>query len=255
MSSEHRFGYEWDKYSWVSDNYEKQFLNWTHPLTPQDWKGKRVLDVGCGMGRNSLWPLTWGAASVEAFDYDERSVERARKTLAAYPKANVQFSSVYDITWANEFDVAFSIGVIHHLRDPKHALTNMVTALKPGGTLLIWVYGYEGNEWIVRYVDPVRIHITSKLPLSVVHLLSYFCSIPLYLFVKIFKGPSNYFAQLATFDFWHVHSIVFDQLIPDIAHYWKKEEVEALVAGLPLRDVSVTPPPNNSGWILRGIKE
>lgn len=255
MSSSQRFGYEWNKYSWVTEDYERQFLNWTSPLTSSDWKGKRVLDAGCGMGRNSFWPMKWGASSLVAFDFDERSVSRAQETLKDFSTAQVQFKSIYDIAWENEFDIAFSIGVIHHLKDPKLALANMVTALKPGGTLLIWVYGYEGNEWIVRYVDPVRIHITSKLPLPLVHFLSYFCSIPLYAFIKIFKGPSKYFAQLATFNFWHVHSIVFDQLIPDVANYWKKEEVLSLVEGLSLSGVTVVPPPNNSGWILTGSKE
>jgi SAM-dependent methyltransferase len=255
MSSQNRFGYEWNKYSWIAENYEKQFLNWTHPLTPDDWKGKRVLDVGCGMGRNSYWPLVWGADSVLAFDYDERTVARARETLKPFQNAEVRFMSAYDMVFENEFDVAFSIGVIHHLIDPERVLANMVTALKPGGRLLIWVYGYEGNEWIVRHVNPVRIHITSKLPVALVHLLSYFCSIPLYLFVKIFKGPSDYLKQLSTFNFWHVHSIVFDQLIPDIAHYWKREEVMAFMETLPLTDVTVSAPPNNSGWIATGIKK
>lgn len=255
MSSENRFGYEWDKYSWVTENYEKQFLNWTHPMQPNDWVNKKVLDAGCGMGRNSLWPMKWGAAHVTAFDHDERSVEKARLTLSDYEDdTTVLFKSIYELDWKDEFDIAFSIGVIHHLKDPQHALLNMVNALKPGGKLLVWVYGYEGNEWIVRYVNPVRIHITSKLPLWLVHLLSYFCSVPLYAFVKICNGPSKYFKQLATFDFWHVHSIVFDQLIPDVANYWKKEEVMSLVAGLPLDSVSVTPPPNNSGWILTAVK-
>lgn len=255
MSSSQRFGYEWDKYSWITEDYEKQFLNWTSPLTPSDWKGKRILDAGCGMGRNSYWPMKWGASSLVAFDFDERSVSRAKETLKDFSNAQVQFKSIYDISWKDEFDVAFSIGVIHHLKDPKLALKNMVSALKPGGKLLIWVYGYEGNEWIVRYVNPVRIHITSKLPLPLVHFLSYFCSIPLYTFVKIFKGPSKYFAQLATFNFWHVHSIVFDQLIPDVANYWKKEEVVALIEGLVLDSVSITSPVNNSGWILRATKK
>ncbi len=254
MSSQNRFGYEWDKYSWVDENYEGQFRNWTNPMTPDDWKGKRILDVGCGMGRNSFWPMKWGATSGIAFDYDERSVARAKETLKDFPSSQVLFKSVYEIDWKDEFDIAFSIGVIHHLKDPKLAVKNMVTALKPGGKLLIWVYGYEGNEWIVKYVDPVRLSITSKLPPPVVHFLSYFCSIPLFLFVKIFRGPSGYLKQLSTFDLWHIHSIVFDQLIPDVANYWKKDEVLALTEGLTLKDISVIAPPNNSGWILTATK-
>lgn len=254
MSSQNRFGYEWNKYSWVTDDYEKQFLNWTSPMQSREWEGKKVLDVGCGMGRNSFWAMKFGASSITAFDFDERSVERAKETLKEHPTAAVLFKSVYDITWENEFDITFSIGVIHHLKDPKLALSNMVKSLKPGGKILVWVYGYEGNEWIVKYVDPVRINITSKLPVGLVHFLAYFCSVPLYLFVKILKGPSAYLKQLSTFSFWHVHSIVFDQLIPDIANYWKKEDVLALAGDLSLSGISVSAPPNGSGWILMGTK-
>ena len=239
----------------MSEKYEDQFLNWTSPLTPDFWKGKRVLDAGCGMGRNSYWPLKWGAHSLLAFDFDERSVARTKETLAEFANAEVRYKSIFEIDWSNEFDVAFSIGVIHHLEDPREALARMVTALKPGGKLVVWVYSFEGNEWIVRYVNPVRIHLTSRLPPAVVHVLAYVCSAPLYLFAKIRRGPSAYLAQLATFDFWHVHSIVFDQLIPDIAHYWKRDEVRALVAGLPLTEVSVEAPPNNLGWILTATKQ
>ena len=254
MSSQDRFGYEWDKYSWVSESYEGQFRNWTNPLTPEDWKGKRVLDAGCGMGRNSYWPMKWGASAVTAFDFDERSVARAQQTLKEFPAANVLFKSIYNIDWKNEFDIALSIGVIHHLTDPKLALKNIVGALRSGGKLHVWVYGYEGNEWIVKFVDPVRIHFTSKLPPALVHFIAYFCSVPLYVFVKLFRGPSGYLKQLSTFDLWHVHSIVFDQLIPDVANYWRREEVEALADGLPLADIGVEAPPNNSGWILRATK-
>ncbi|OGZ06927.1 MAG: hypothetical protein A3C93_04555 [Candidatus Lloydbacteria bacterium RIFCSPHIGHO2_02_FULL_54_17] len=255
MSSHDRFGYEWDKYSQMTDRYERQFRNWTfYPVTPDDWKGKRVLDAGCGMGRNSYWPMKWGAASLVAFDFDERSVLRAKETLKEFPNAEIHLKSIYDIDWKDEFDIAFSIGVIHHLKEPELALKNLVNSLKPAGLLLVWVYSYEGNEWIVRFVDPIRKNITSKLPVSLVHLLSYFCSIPLFLFVKIFRGPTKYLEQLALFDFWHVHSIVFDQLLPDVANYWKKDEVLALVSGLSLVDVVVTSPPNRSGWILSAKK-
>lgn len=254
MASEQRFGFEWNKYSKLDPQYENQFKNWTYPLDSSFWQGKMVLDAGCGMGRNSYWPLKYGSSLVTSFDFDKRSVEAAKRTLAEFDKKEIIFSSVYDITWENKYDVVFSIGVIHHLADPKQALKNLVKALKPGGRLLIWVYSYEGNEWITKLVDPVRINITSKLPVRLVHFLSYFVSIPLWLFVKIFRGPSSYLKQLATFKFWHLHSIVFDQLIPTIANYWKKEEVEALLSEVGLSNFEVHNPPNKSGWIGIGVK-
>lgn len=254
MSSSQRFGYEWDKYAAMTPEYEAQFRNWTSPLQPDDWKGKSALDAGCGMGRNSYWPLKWGASFLTAFDYDERSVARAKETLKEFNNVQVVYESIYDIEWEEEFDVVFSIGVIHHLANPKAALASLVRALKPGGVLLIWVYSYEGNEWIVRFVDPVRKNITSRLPLPLVHALSYLCSVPLFLFVRLFRGPTGYFKQLSTFHFWHLHSIVFDQLIPDVANYWKKSEVASLAVGLPLQDVVVEAPPNKMGWIMRARK-
>lgn len=254
MASEERFGYEWDNYSWVTPDYERQFRNWTHPLQPADWAGKRFMDAGCGMGRNSYWPMKWGAASCIAFDNDERSLARAGTTLKDFPTAKVERHNIHQLPWHNEFDIAFSIGVIHHLEDPKAALVGMVNSLKSGGALLIWVYSYEDNKWIVRYVDPVRKHLTSKLPLPLVHFLAYFCSIPLYLAVQIGVLSGPYYKQIKGFSLWHIHAMVFDQLIPTIAHYWKKEEVRALTQHLPLTDVTVTATPEGTGWILTGKK-
>lgn len=254
MASSERFGYEWEKYSFMDSKYELQFKNWTGPFSESDFKNKMVLDAGCGMGRNSYWVLKYGAKKLMAFDLDRRSVEKAKKTLSEFKNAKVMLRSIYDLEWENEFDIAFSIGVIHHLKDPVLALKNMLKALKKGGKILIWVYSYEGNEWITKLVNPVRKNITSKLPVGLVHFLSYFCSIPLYIFVKIFKGPSLYLKQLSTFSFWHLHSIVFDQLIPEVANYWSKEEVKALVNELPVHNVKVEAPKNNSGWILTATK-
>jgi len=250
MSSEARFGYEWNKYSALDSNYENQFMNWIFPLGVDFFKGKKVLDAGCGMGRNSFWALKWGAGNLTAFDFDRRSVEAAKKNLAEFVNARILYKSIYEIDWQNEFDVAFSIGVIHHLKEPEKALKKLTEALKPGGTLLIWVYSYEGSEWIKKYINPLRINLTSKLPLPIVHVLSYFCSVPLWLFVKIFKGPGDYFKQLATFKFWHVQSIVFDQLIPEVANYWTKEEVGNLFKELELKDIKINRPPNNCGWTI-----
>jgi SAM-dependent methyltransferase len=251
MSSEHRFGYEWDTYSYMYPAYRAQFINWIGPLTPKDFNGKSVLDAGCGMGRNSFWALKFGADRLVAFDYDMRSVDRTKRNLAEFKNAEVIYNSIYEIPWEREFDIAFSIGVIHHLKDPKRGVINLVRSLKPGGTLFLWVYSYKGAEWIVHYIDPIRKNITSWLPVGVVHVLSYACSVPLWTFIKLTGGmKSAYLRQLAGFTFLHVHSIVFDQLIPDVANYWKKEEVQELLAGLPLTNVYIEPPANGNGWTV-----
>ena len=255
MSSEKRFGYEWNKYSFMDPAYEGQFRGWIYPLTNEDFKGKIVLDAGCGMGRNSYWPLNWGAEKVISFDYDKRSVEAAQKTLGKFSNSEVIFKSIYEIGWQNKFDIAFSVGVVHHLKNPSLAIDNMIKSLKSGGILLVWVYSLEGNEWIVRFVSPIRKRLTSKLPLTAVHFLSYFCSIPLWFYIKLFNKKNEYLKQLSAFEFWHIHSIVFDQLIPDVANYWSKKEVLELFNKPEVKDLRIIRPQNNCGWTVMGVKK
>lgn len=255
MSSEKRFGYEWDKYQKMDSNYELQFRKWIKPLRPEDFKDKSVLDAGCGMGRNSYWPLKYGAKKLVAFDFDERSVVATKKTLASFDNVQVEFKSIYELSWQDEFDLVFCIGVIHHLEDPKKAIENLIRAIKLEGRILIWVYGYEGNEWIVRLVSPIRKAITSKLPLWLVHFLSYFISVPLWVLVKIFKGPGLYLKQLSDFKLWHIQSIVFDQLIPKIANYWTRDEALNLFTGFDtLKDIQIWHVNNNS-WAVSARKK
>lgn len=253
LGSTERFGYEWSNYSKIIPEYELQFLKWVFPLQKKDFKEKTVLDAGCGIGRNSYWPLQYGAKEVSAFDYDKRTVEVAKNNLSKFKNAKVSFGSIYDLKFKNYFDIAFSIGVIHHLADPKKAVANLVKATKKNGLVLIWVYGYEGNEFIVRYINPIR-KITSKLPLSLVHIITYFFSIPLYFYVKIFPQKRPYLNQLSNFRFWHTHSIVFDQLIPKIANYWKKDEALDFFKGQRLKDIHVYKVNDNS-WTIIGRKK
>jgi len=255
MASQDRFGYEWSRYSSLDPNYEGQFWNWVAPLSAKDFAGKRVIDAGCGMGRNSYWALRAGAKEVLAFDYNESSLDSARKTLAEYKNVKIQFLDIHKIPFENEFDVAMSIGVIHHLEDSALALKGLFKSLVVGGTLVIWVYSKEGYEWVPKYINPIRKHITSKLPLVIVEAVSFVLSIPLYLFVKLAKPRSSYLRQLGSFGLAHIRSIVFDQLIPTIANYWTKEQVKQLFTDSGIKNFNIYRPSNENGWTVVAKKQ
>jgi SAM-dependent methyltransferase len=250
--STRRFGYEWEKYDKIVPLFEEQFLRWIYPLKKEDFKGKRILDCGCGTGRNSHWPLIYGAKKVVCFDFDMKTVESAKRNLRDFKNAKVFYGSIYNIPYENEFDVSFSIGVIHHLEVPKKAIKEMVKATKKNGIVLMWVYGYEGNERILKFLLPLR-KITSRLPVSIVHLISFPLSIPLFFFVKIFKQKNEYLRLLGGFDFRHLHMIIFDQLIPKIANYWKREEVMDLFKGQEIKNIRVYRV-NEKSWTVIGKK-
>jgi SAM-dependent methyltransferase len=252
--SSDRFGYEWAKYREIVSEHEEQFRRWTSHLAPADWRGKWFLDVGCGAGRNSYWAMTYGAAGGKAIDIDARSLEAARENLAQCPGVTVESCSAYEIVERDVYDIAFSIGVIHHLEDPALALARMTQATKPGGKVLIWVYGLENNEWIVRFFNPLRRALFSRLPIGLVHHLSLYPATALWIALRLGMGRIGYFDMLRSISFRHLRSIVFDQMLPTIANYWPRATVEALLADQGLTDIKLTWT-NEMSWSAIGTKK
>src|SRR5712691_2276220 len=248
-----RFGYEWHSYSELRPEYEEQFRRWTAHLQPEDWRGLTFLDVGCGMGRNSYWPALYGAAGGLAIDVDDRSLAAARRTLASFPNVRIEKRSAYEIGCKDEFDLVYSIGVVHHLQHPERALASMVKAAKPGGRVLIWVYGLENNRWIVFLLDPVRKALFSRLPVGFVHHLALYPTALLWLLLRFGFGNIAYFRLLRQFSFRHLRSIVFDQMLPRIAHYWERATVERMMHEQGLRDVRLVWV-NEMSWSAIGTK-
>lgn len=248
-----RFGYSWDHYSNILPEHERQFLRWTAPLTPADWIGKSFIDCGCGIGRNSYWPMRYGAAAGVAIDVDDRTLARARHNLSQFPTVEVRRQSVYEIAEQDTFDIAISIGVIHHLEFPQRAVGRMVRAVKPGGLVLVWLYGRENNGWVVHLFNPLRTAFFSRLPLSWVHALSWPLSAVLWVILRLGLARVEYFRLIREFSFAHLRAIVFDHMIPRIALYYKREDALALLREAGLEDVEAIWV-NEMSWAVSGRK-
>lgn len=248
-----RFGYEWHNYSELFPEYEEQFRGWTALLQPADWRGLTFLDVGCGMGRNPYWAMSYGAAGGLAIDVDERSLAAARRTLNPFPTVRVEKRSAYDIGCHDEFDLVYSIGVIHHLQEPERALAQMVTAAKPGGRVLIWVYGLENNRWLVALLDPLRKALFARLPVALVHHLALYPAVILWLALRLGAARVAYFRLVRQFTFPHLRAMVFDQMLPKIAHYWPRATVERMLHEQGLLDVRLAWV-NEVSWCAMGTK-
>jgi len=247
------FAYEWARYPQIIPQYEKLFRCWTEPLAPEAYRGARVLDAGCGTGRNSHWALKYGAGSVVALDFDPRIVSVARTNLAGEPRAEVRKLSIHDLDAESEFDIALCIGVLHHLEDPRHATKNLVRATRSGGTVLVWVYAREGHTLTKLLLNTVR-RITCRLPPRLLDLLLRPVSALAFVALKSGLSRHPYLENFRGSPAWHVHSVIFDQLVPRISNYWTRSQALTLFEGLPVEDVQIRLV-NRGSWTIWARKQ
>jgi hypothetical protein len=60
------------------------------------------------------------------------------------------------------------------------------------------------------------------------------------LLVRLGLQPIEYFRLIAKFDFAHLRAIVFDQMLPRIAHYWPREVVARMMTEAGLENIRLT---------------
>jgi hypothetical protein len=121
-----------------------------------------------------------------------------------------------------------------------------------------WVYGAESNEWITRFVDPVRTRLTSHLPGPLLSVLSHLPTSAIMLagrtaYRRLALPYAAYIRYIARFPYREIHSIVYDHLTAPVAHYLPRAEVErwyydAGLAGVELRWH------NGNSWAATGTR-
>jgi 2-polyprenyl-3-methyl-5-hydroxy-6-metoxy-1,4-benzoquinol methylase len=104
-----------------------------------DLNGKRVLDIGAGLGESSVYFALRGA-SVTTTDLSPQMVETAVR-LAKLHGANVQgvVSAAESLNVPeNHFDFVYIANTIHHVTSKETLFSQMKKSLKPGGWFFSW---------------------------------------------------------------------------------------------------------------------
>lgn len=120
-----------EQQGWNHNSHYHRFLLKQLPL-----KCKIILDIGCGTGEFSRL-LAKRANKVIAIDLSPNMIEIAKEKSKQYPNIDFQVADV--LQWdfpSEEFDAIISIATVHHLA-VEELLSNLKTALKLGGKLII----------------------------------------------------------------------------------------------------------------------
>lgn len=112
------------------------------------WRGKRVLEIGCGIGTDTI-SFARAGAQVTAVDLTEKSLEVARQRARVFGlddritflQANAERLS--DFVGVEPYDLIYSFGVIHHTPHPDRVLDQIRKFVAPESTVKIMVY----NRW------------------------------------------------------------------------------------------------------------
>jgi SAM-dependent methyltransferase len=110
------------------------------------WAGKRVLEVGCGLGTDTI-NFARAGARVTAVDLSTASLELARKRAEVFGvQDRIQFveanaERLSEFVEPAEYDLVYSFGVIHHTPHPERALDQIRQHFTgPNTTLKMMVY-------------------------------------------------------------------------------------------------------------------
>jgi ubiquinone/menaquinone biosynthesis C-methylase UbiE len=121
------------------------------------FRGKAVLDAGCGGGRNAIAMARLGAADAQGIDIGQQGIVNARERAEGMDNVHFQQASILDIPFEDgRFDLVWCAGVLMITDDEDRALDELTRVLKPGGLLYLLVYADEGMRWpLINILRPI----------------------------------------------------------------------------------------------------
>ncbi len=166
--------WQWEKFS---DDAQWLFAEWIWPNTLAAFRGKTVLDCGCGGGHHLRLIAPTCARAVGV---DLNSVEAARRRTTDLANVSVLEADIAEMDLGQAFDVVYSVGVLHHTDDPDRAFRNIARHCRPGGRVIVWVYSREGNFLNRTVLEWVKRGLFAKLPRRGVYVASWVLTAGLY---------------------------------------------------------------------------
>ena len=153
------FGVEWQKYQFVEGqataSLDNQFSAYFSSIDMKVFNPKSSIaaDFGAGSGR-------WSERICKFFSLlyvlepSDGAIGVLQEKFSNNPKVKlIQEKIGSDSIPHNSLDLAFSLGVLHHLPDTKLAISDICKRIKPGGTFVCYLYyNLENKKALYRFI-------------------------------------------------------------------------------------------------------
>jgi 2-polyprenyl-3-methyl-5-hydroxy-6-metoxy-1,4-benzoquinol methylase len=119
------------------------------------WDGKRVLEIGCGIGTDTI-NFARAGATVTVAELSDASMKLAQQRAEVFGLAdqisfyNGNAEELTSFVPLEPHDLVYSFGVIHHSPHPEQILEQATQYVRPGSTLKVMVY--NRRSWKVLWM-------------------------------------------------------------------------------------------------------
>lgn len=228
------FGYQWHRFREVQldsrngTTESERALEATTGWTEADYHGRLVLDAGVGAGRYAEIAAGKGG-EVVGVDITA-AVDAAFLNIGRRERVHLVQADIFAMPFApGTFDLAYSVGVLHHTPDPRAAFERVAEVVKRGGGFAVYLYHCYGPDH--HAPDLIR-RLTTRLPARVMLALSWL-AVPLYALYRLpFLGrplrfvfpismhPDRRWRWLDTFD-WYSPRYQWKFLYPEVSRWFR----------------------------------
>lgn len=245
------FGYQWTHFVDMVDANRDHFLTYIYPIEPSFFKGKLGLDGACGFGRHTYYACQFGARMV-AVDFSD-AILSAQKILRGREGVYLLKGDLYHLPFRPEsFDFIYCLGALHHLPDPEVGFHGLLSYLKRGAPVFIWVYSKK--RWLINALLEAVRTVTTRLPPGLLKNLSLiFATADYWLFIAPYRTLSCLLGRVgvslwapprvrlyAKFPFRVSHADWFDRLGAPIRFYYDAKDLAGWASRAGLKDVQIS---------------
>jgi SAM-dependent methyltransferase len=185
------------------------------------FRGKEVLDAGCGNGRWTYGFLQLGA-SVTALDASQAACTAIQRTFEKKQRLSVVQANLLSLPneiTERQFDLVFSWGVLHHTGNAEQAMKKLAALVNPDGLMYLYLYGKESlRAWSRTMLEIKRSLLLPFSPNTKKRILSFlYPGQALHGAFDLFATPINERFDESTVRRW-VSEAGFDRAVRTIHH-------------------------------------